>query len=148
MRSKEKRVWAVSSGSYSDYRVHAVFSSEEAADAVCAAENRGSSYGDYGVEEYVLYDKAPERFVEYTVTVGRRPEDRFGDPTSAIDGGFYLWESERLVWPWEASTSKNMRPTATRYGRDGITVRGRDAESVRKTVHDAIARVKAEEAGL
>lgn len=146
--TKRPWVWAVSSGSYSSYRVHAIFATEAAAQSVCDIENGTTSgWGDYAVESFELLDGA-ERHVDYEIKVDRTPRGAFSEPTSFLEGGFYLWESERLRWEWESPTPRNGRPKATRWRNGGMIVIGRDREAVRKSVYDTIAQVRAQEAGI
>ena len=50
-----KTVYAVSSGSYSDYRVNALFSSKEKAKEFIEVMQKDNPYSDYnGIEEYQL----------------------------------------------------------------------------------------------
>lgn len=58
----EKVIWAVSSGEYSDYRVNAVFSTKEKAEAYAARFNKLVRHrsDEYGVEEYPLDPEMPE----------------------------------------------------------------------------------------
>lgn len=52
--SEDNVIWAVESGSYSGYSVHAIFSSEEAAEEAAAMWNGREKYGDYRATIFYL----------------------------------------------------------------------------------------------
>jgi hypothetical protein len=63
--SDGKTIWAVSSGDYFDYRVNAVFSTKEKAEAYAKRFNELSRRtDDYGVEEYPLDPSTPAEGLE------------------------------------------------------------------------------------
>ena len=60
-------VYAVSSGSYSDYSIHRIFSNIEAAEQFATDMNEGDRYERASVEEWKLEDVAPTKTIVYGV---------------------------------------------------------------------------------
>lgn len=110
MTTRAPRVWLLSSGSYSNYNVHAVFATKALAEQAAATLNSSrTAWADYEVEERSLYD-APISLVElWTVRATLR------------DGLFFHEEPFRkCVPPWEVHES------AGHYDRGGVVDRPRE----------------------
>ena len=142
------KIFALSSGSYSDYKVNALFRNEDDAKAVIATQDYG-----FEIEEYDLFEETPKRRMLYHITASRRNNGLRW--TSEIEGGWRLAEWDRLVWPWDCSHPKNLRAKITykapsNYGYDNLwfTVEGWDGEACRKVVYDTITKLKAIHEGV
>ena len=70
---KEKKVWIVTSGIYSDYNIEAVFSSRELAEAYLEKFKEVYPGEDVRIEEYDL-DKPKEKWVLTWVTMSKEGE--------------------------------------------------------------------------
>jgi hypothetical protein len=138
-----RKIWAVSSGSYSDYGVHAMFETEELAKAVAGYDNY------YDVEEFILYDEVPAKVPRYTVYVAQTKSlqswgmDRDAD-TVAIEGGWHILERNRQEWPWDwdpPTKRPQFRGTSVHdnyRGRWTFFYEGRDGGQCRKAAYDKI----------
>lgn len=136
-----RKVWAVSSGSYSDYRVHAIFSTE------AAAQKAHETDTFLDVEEYELYDDVPERQVSYHIRATRnRAGLRFDSNVTMVEGGWYISEWQNVNWPWDYSYHKTKRPEFTSSYIDNIKHKdnwtfqfsGSDQQAVRRAVYDKV----------
>ena len=94
-------MWAVSSGSYSDYSVNALFTSKELAEQVAKQANEaGSTYRDeHWVESFHVWDHNPGVRVWWTVNC---IIDADGTPSEVARGGV----------PVEATTQPEIRSWA------------------------------------
>jgi len=134
-------VWVVSSGSYSDYRVHCAAPSERAAKEIAAAMNADHARGDYMVESLPVIDRA-ER-----VTI-------YGVEAIVTDNGTVREESvrDRDEWNVDPLYPQRLRPVTVRWVRAPIyhgqagrlEVYGLDEERVRKTYSDMRAQLLAD----
>ena len=119
-----RKVWIVTEGSYSDYRVRAAFTTKEAADAVGGQ-----------MEEFVIYDGVPRKVQWHSRELIQGREVR-------RDG---------LDWPWstEVEFYAQTRPTFYAFPRgSGFRVSGRNEAEVDKAWQDRLARWKAEKEGI
>ena len=110
-----KKMYAISNGSYSDYRVTALFPTRELAEAAAQASNgRKDGWADYFVESFPVYDEVPEPVTSYkrSVTVWDS-----GEETNVRE------ESETAL-PWDHFWEPPLRPKS-RYVRAPILARGR-----------------------
>ena len=138
----DKSVWVVSSGSYSDYRVHCAAPSKKAAQSIVAALN-GDDRIEYFVERVPVFEKA-ER-----VTI-------YGLDAVIEDDGTVRREAarERDEWNVDPLYPERLRPATARWvrapcynGRAGrLEVYGTDRERVRKTYSDMRAQLLADPA--
>ena len=124
----ENKVWAVSSGEYSDYGVCCIVPSEEIGEAIAAAVNAESSYADARVQEFMVCTEVPELTHFHNAQVGR-------------DGTKQEWVYSR--WPWESSESESEYevvdwPNGTRV------FRGTDAARVYKAAGELQFRILSE----
>lgn len=60
-----RTVWALTSGSYSDYGIEAIFTTEKAALAASKLKEDEYDWHDYNVESFILYDEVPEEVTLY-----------------------------------------------------------------------------------
>lgn len=74
MSNKPKKVWLVSEGDYSDYRIEAAFSTEEKAKSFAKVMNGQEDTGSYRVEEHGLdaVPKYPEGMSPWRVAYWER----------------------------------------------------------------------------
>ena len=136
------RVWVVSSGSYSDYRVHCAAPSKKAAQAIVVALN-GDETCNYFIEQVPVIDKA-ER-----VTI-------YGVEAIVTDNGTVREESvrDRDEWNVDPLYPQRLRPVTVRWVRAPIyngqagrlEVYGLDRERVGKTFSDMKAQLVADPA--
>ena len=133
----DKSVWVVSSGSYSDYRVHCAAPSKQSAKAIVAALN-----GDYFIEQVPVIDKAEK------VTI-------YGLEAIITDDGTVREESVRDRDEWNVNPlyPERLRPVTVRWVRaliyhqaGRLEVYGLDEERVRKTYSDMRAQLLADPA--
>ena len=136
------RVWLVSSGSYSDYRVHCAAPSKKAAQAIVVALN-GDETCNYFIEQVPVIDKAEK------VTI-------YGVEAIVTDDGTVREESARDRDEWNVDPLYPYRlcPVTVRWVRAPIyngqagrlEVYGLDEERVRKTYSDMRAQLLADPA--
>ena len=140
----DKSVWLVSSGAYSDYRVHCAAPNKKAAKAIIAALNSDEpSCHHYFIEQVPVIDKAEK------VTI-------YGIEAIITDDGTVRGESvrDRDEWNVDPLYPQRLRPVTVRwvrapiyYGRAGrLEVYGTDEERVRKTYSDMRAQLLADPA--
>ena len=133
----DKSVWLVSSGSYSDYRVHCAAPSKKAAQGIVDALNGDDEWSKYFVERVPVIEKA-ERITVY------------GIEAIVTDDGTVREESvrDRDEWNVDPLYQQRLRPVTVRWvrapiyhGRAGrLEVYGTDRELVR----EAFASTKAQ----
>ena len=137
-------VWLVSSGAYSNYRVHCAAPSKKAAKAIIAALNSDEQTRHYYfIEQVPVIDKAEK------VTI-------YGMEAVISDRGNLSGEttSERSEWNVDPLYPERMHPVTIRwvrapcyYGNAGrLEVYGTDRERVRKTYSDMRAQLLADPA--
>lgn len=139
----EGTVWVVSSGSYSDYRVHCAAPSERAAKEIAAAMNADHARGDYMVESLPVIDRA-ERVTIYG------NEAVITDDATVTDEG----ARDRKEWNVNPLYPERLRPVTVRWVRTPIIyhqagrleVYGTDRDRVRKTFSDMKAQLLADPA--
>lgn len=135
-------VWVVSSGSYSDYRVHCAAPSERAAKEIAAAMNADHARGDYMVESLPVIDRA-ERVTIYG------NEAVITDDATVTDEG----ARNRKEWNVNPLYPERLCPVTVRWVRAPIyhqagrlEVYGTDRDRVRKTFSDMKAQLLADPA--
>ena len=139
----DKSVWVVSSGSYSDYRVHCAAPSKKAAQAIVVALNATDNWTKYLVERVPVIEKA-ERFTVY------------GIEAIITDDGTVREESvrDRDEWNVDPLYQQRLRPVTVRWVRAPIyngqagrlEVYGTDRGLVLKTFSDMRAELIADPA--
>lgn len=137
------RVWLVSSGSYSDYRVHCAAPSKRAAKEIAAALNADQERGRFMVESLPVIDRAEQ------VTV-------YGIEAIITDAGTVREESvrDRDEWNVDPLYPYRLCPVTIRWVRAPIyngqagrlEVYGTDRERVGKTFSDMKAQLVADPA--
>ena len=138
----DKSVWLVSSGSYSDYRVHCAAPSKKAAQGIVDALNGDDEWIKYFVERVPVVDKAEK------VTI-------YGVEAIVTDDGTVREESvlDRDEWNVAPLYPERLRPVTVRWVRaliyhqaGRLEVYGLDEERVRKTYSDMRAQLLADPA--
>jgi len=133
----DKNVWVVSSGSYSDYRVHCAAPSKRGAREIVAALNGADEWTKYFVEQVPVIEKA-ERITVY------------GIEAIIEDAGTVREESvlDRDEWNVAPLYPERLRPVTVRWVRaliyhqaGRLEVYGTDRERVRKTFSDLKAQL-------
>ncbi|UVT31346.1 hypothetical protein SEA_MARCIE_84 [Microbacterium phage Marcie] len=140
--TERKTMWAISSGSYSDYRVEAVCESKEIAEATAAKMNlidqRG--YDSYDIEELPVIDESVHKVIVYRMNVvildagGTREERDYQGTQWAHDD-----DAPEVAWRWVRAPY-----IAAIGGR--LEVWGTDQERVRKVFGDQRAAFMADDA--
>ena len=144
------KVWLVTTGEYSDYRVVSAFTTEELANSY--AEHYPGSYGrgHAEVEEYDLCSELPALNQWTTLTTYVRADGSIHDQ-GASDVVEWHWADEKPSLPARAQVNAynggyiwSMEPA----GRPlvGVTTEGTDHERVRKVHCEALAMTRAEAA--
>lgn len=135
------RVWLVSSGTYSEYRVHCAAPSKQAAYDIVDALNTTGKWAKYFVEEVPVIEKA-ERFTVYGLEVVISD-----DGTVRAEAVF-----DRDEWNVDPLYPERRRPVTVRWVRAPVyedqagrlEVYGLDQKLVRKTFSDMKARLVAD----
>ena len=140
-RVSDKSVWLVSSGSYSDYRVHCAAPSKKAAQGIVDALNGDDEWIKYFVERVPVVDKAEK------VTI-------YGVEAIVTDDGTVREESvrDRDEWNVDPLYQQRLRPVTVRWVRAPIyngqagrlEVYGTDRGLVLKTFSDTRAQLIAD----
>lgn len=117
-------VWAVTTGSYSDYRVECLFTSRELAAAFVAIDDT------FEVEAFPLFDRMPSRVVWYYEGLrlndgdpGRYPTDDDVEPRQLTNWEFAAPKltnrahtTIRYTGPWTDNTGTNGKRRDTSWG--------------------------------
>ena len=137
--------YLVSSGSYSDYRVHAVYLDRELAEeAVTTMTAIEGSWMDYGVEECPLGDAKPRLYREYVAAVVTPLPAGWGDERRQMAP--YLSENYRGEETWIfAGSVPNPPPVKVhRVPYYHPMWKGTDRQAVLKAAGDYLAQLNAE----
>lgn len=129
-------VWTVESGSYSDYRVHAAFTTKEFAEQ-SIADQAGDWSDDYGVSDLPLFDHPARRGVELVCYF--QADETYATVSVARDE-----VHESAIYEWE--TTDDCRLRLTRYGhrQAHLRAKGLDVERVRKRFAEVKAQILAQ----
>ena len=136
----DESVWVVSSGSYSDYRVHCAAPSKKAAQGIFDVLNGDDEWTKYFLEEVPVFEKA-ERITVY------------GFEAVIADDGTVREESvcNRDEWNVNPLYPERLRPVTVRWVRAPIyhqagrlEVYGTDLELVRETFFNAKSQLVAD----
>lgn len=125
-------MWAISSGSYSDYSVYALVASKEAAERIVEQLNEGhrSSYDEYFVEDFPVITGVRREFV-------LRMEYRGGT------------DREWTTSHWLFAESEAEQPVKVEHAwHGGFVVTGTDYDRVRKVYSERRAEYRANQEGL
>lgn len=143
MSRQPKIVWLVSSGSYSDYRVHCAAPSKKAAQGIVDALNGADEWTKYFAESVPVIEKA----VRVTI---------YGNEAIIADDGTVREESvrDRAEWNVDPLYPERLRPVTIRWVRapcyhdqaGRLEVYGTDRERVRKAFSDVKAQLIADPA--
>jgi hypothetical protein len=137
------KVYIVTSGSYSDYGINAVFLDEAAATAYAAKRDvAAGGYGEFGVEEWDVATEATFSgyVLEATWRIPAASHFNSGKEESWTLRTWHDGEDPGPATVIEARVDSDGRPT--------VRVRGTSQDHVTKSLQDASARLKAEIAGL
>ena len=99
-------VYIVTAGSYSDYRIEAVFDNEEQARKYCD-RNNGNFFGEYGVEVYPINNRKTKDTNKPITTV---KIDTNGEVVESIEDTYWHigcasgYETEKIDYVWGNST--------------------------------------------
>lgn len=141
-----RTIYSVESGEYSAHRVHALFDTEAGAEAHAARLNEGRDPGWYDqaqVRTFTLYAEGeqPERVTQY---------ERVDDTTLEREGHNRAFSNE--VWDYELEEARYAKVWAPDDRRSWTAIHvvtsGRSEAEVAKVHQDAVARAKAEAAGI
>lgn len=143
------KVWALTTGSYSDYSIKALFTKKRLAKAamlVNKADSEAWSYGDENVETFYLYDEVPE------------PSTTWYYQANLWDDGTVTEErlTSTTALPWNHWWGEGTERPHVRYVRAPIhqnrggrlEVRGSDEQAVKQAFSDNKARIRVERAGI
>lgn len=148
MKAKITKVYSLSDGEYSDYRVKALFPTRDLAErAVEAHEADPESWG-YGshIEEFWVYSEIPEKSTAYHLMA-----DIWDDGTVGAEG---LNVEQALPWnhlhgpPPKRPNVRYVRAPIHKNKGGRLEVYGSDEQSVRQAFGDNKARILAEQAGI
>lgn len=138
-----RRVWALSSGSYSDYTVLAIFETKEDAEAAAAMQGPADDWhSDKRVEEMSYYPKggAPK-----VVRIYDRQAQFWDDGTVDQERENHRdeWEYDPLHGPASKRPSvRFVRPPIQKNKGGRLEVRGLDKRAVDKAFSENAARIK------
>ncbi len=137
------KVFAMSSGSYSDYSVDALFTTRELAEAAVVATKK-EDYSEPFVEEFELYDHLPDKVTVFVASQDLLDDGRFGEIEEESESG-YEWEDAERYAEHGSSRPKFAFYRAPRYESKGggLRIEGRDRDSVMKAYHDRMREWKA-----
>lgn len=138
-----ERIFGVSAGSYSDYRVLCICPTKKDAKAVAAKVRNDSWHSDADVEEFVFVTADVEQIPVLSLS------------TTLWDDGTETAVSERITDEWPFDSIQDVVPLSWRWVRAPIhdnkggrlDVQGADHERVRRTYSDKRAEIMAD-AGL
>lgn len=140
-------VWAVTTGSYSDYRVKVLFSTKKLAEQhaeVLRGDPAGWD-GDASVESFALLDRPPERI---RVFYRWARIDTDGDVIAERASDSLDWEYGD-VWGVPKPIMLARTYHAPAYGKDTLVeVRGSSKARVEKAYRDRIAQARAKILGV
>lgn len=127
-------VFAASGGSYSDYRIYALFATREAAQQFI---DHPDSYADT-IEEFEVYEDLPPRVVWYAI-------ERYGRETYGSTK-----RSRTVTWAFDGCPYGGYRRKSHSFHRwdYGERAFGQDEAAVEKAWKEAHAAEEAAEAGL
>lgn len=141
-----KLIWAVSSGSYSDYRVHAAFATEEQAETAAVKAEKAETYmGGYFVEELPWYPKGenPEPITVHRMSAVLWDNGTHNAPTYTLDDAKMEFQHYQFVPPPRRAHIRQVR--APEYKEKGarLEVSARTETMVRKAMNDRLMEHKA-----
>lgn len=141
-------LYAVTSGSYSDYRVEVLFTTRELAEQHLAARKTGRDgwYDtDVSIEEFVLLDRPPERHTVITRS-GRVSPD--GDVVNDHTSTEVEWEYGHIYGPAKPLMGARTYTAPAWPGAINVEVRGTSKGRVEKAFQDRMAAARAQQLGV
>ena len=137
-------LWAVTKGSYSDYRVLCICDSKERAKRIASLPAKDSWSDDRNVEEILFFDRDPVTVTTYSIS-----EELLDDGTTHA-----YREDIRSEWEFDMLYPERNRPAIWRWvrapyieNRGGrLDVSGTDLERVRKVFSDRKAMLRSDDA--
>ena len=134
----KKNVYIVTAGSYSSYRIVAVFSDGNDASQFCDRYNATESFEEAGVEDHALFSSVADAPIRADLYYAWAELDK--DGAVKKQGGH--WSRE---WVTPPITTRPFRVS----GRNrGLRVCGPSQETAEKALHDWIAEVRAVRQGI
>lgn len=134
------KVYIVTSGTYSDYAIEEVFDNREDAERyICLHDN--DSYLDMSVEEYDIYKNAELKNVKV----------HYGIYFIMRENGINFFDIVYDNKPIETNINRSKHNYSKSYdGTLPLSNRNifKDKDVVKKIIYDAVAKFKAEEAGI
>ena len=150
------KVWALSSGSYSDYRVLSVYPTKKEAEAAAEILNTSAGY-EFFAEALPTFTGEPQRVVIYGLHCniwddGRRKVDNIWASSGAYAEPEQV--ADRVEWDVDPLYPERVRRVSVRWVRAPIhrglggrlEVYGTDSEAVRKAFGDNRAALLADDA--
>lgn len=139
-----KKIWAVSSGSYSDYRVHALFETEQGAEDAAREANANEGYEDHFTEEFTFYPKgeSPEPFIIWEASIELYDDGSYGAVKVTSDGPKMDFQHYKAP-PKNRPRIRQVRAPYLKGKGARLDVTGRTDTMVRKVVNDRLAEHKA-----
>lgn len=136
------KVFTLSDGSYSDYRIEALFTTRKLAEAAVTATK--NSYSEPFVEEFELYDHIPEKVTVFGVSQSLLDDGRSGDANEWTEAG-HEWEDAERYAEKGSTRPKFAFVRAPCYdGKGGrLMISGCNHDSVMKAFHDRVREWKA-----
>ena len=137
-----RKVWAASTGSYSDYRVRCLFATREDAEKHISARKGGDKWDEGFLEEFVLYEagEQPEQVTYVTLQSTVKEDGSYEDPEP-----FWrtIWASGEYDTPPPPNRPTGRTHTAPAYGRGlRVIVKARTLEQAQKAFHDRVIQAK------
>lgn len=126
----ERTVWAISTGSYSDYEVHALFATKELAEQ---ANGTLREWDRNGVTEFTLYDEMPPALEKLTLCCEFDQDGFPHDSEPEIEWVTPWGGDESEFWLWNPGSFGGSLFRALRHR---LTVCGFDHERVRRIYSD------------
>lgn len=160
------KVWLVSTGEYSDFRIRAAYATEELARSVAYDINGGQEWGSAEVHEFEVEQEPPHRLVVREMSINYRlmhqlhtdhfhtPDpDPFDCPQTNILRQVEPYDAKRVYFSWDgpvAAKDVDVRVTDFRPHRAeiGVWVEGTDHERVARVFYDEAAKAKARLSGV
>ena len=137
-------LWAVTKGSYSDYRVLCICDSKDRAKRIASLPAKDRYSDDRQVEEILFFDRDPVTITTYSMS-----EELLDDGTT---NAFH--EDLRSEWEFDMLYPAHNRPVVWRWVRapyiekrgGRLNVSGTDLERVRKVFSDRKAMIRTDDA--
>lgn len=136
------KMWAVSKGSYSDYRVMCVCDTKKAAKAVAAKYNGSSSYERAFVEDILVVDDDVQQVLVLSLSTTLWDDGHETEPREDVRAEWpfdALYGTPNVSWRW-------VRAPIHRGGGGRLDVHGVDHERVRRVFSEQRAALITDDA--